>query len=323
MHSKSNQETVIVRTPIFVDDATVCDLLSPAAMLSVIGRAFVDPPTAPIRSTVECSDGAQTRTLLTMPALRAGGIATVKIVTVRRGAEAGLATHLLALDAHGRLIAIIEGHKLTARRTAAASVLAAQTLGAGRAQRLAVLGAGPQARAQIEAYAAALPIAAVTLWARRDAAAQDLSAFCADKVASVRVAASPDDAVRDAEIVTCATASETPLVRGDAIAPGAHIDLVGGFRPNMREADDGVMRRATIVADTTAALVEAGDLVLPIAAGVIDAGDVQLMSDMLTGPRPPARGDITVFKSVGHAAEDLVATELLLDMLASSTMQRS
>jgi ornithine cyclodeaminase len=250
-----------------------------------------------------------------MPALRRGGLATVKVVNVRRGSTNQLSSHLLAFGPKGEMLAIIEAHQLTARRTAAASVLAAQTLGKGEARHLAVLGAGRQARAHVEAFADAMPIETIALWARRDSAAQELAEFCATTGATLNVAPDPEGAVRDADIVTCVTASETPLVIGSFLRPGVHVDLVGGFRPTMREADDALMARATIVADTPAALNEAGDLLQPIANGTIRADHVLLLSDLLEGTASMGAGDLTVFKSVGHAAEDLVITELLLERL--------
>jgi ornithine cyclodeaminase/alanine dehydrogenase-like protein (mu-crystallin family) len=104
-------------------------------------------------------------------------------------------------------------------------------------------------------------------------------------------------------------------VRADDLAPHAHIDLVGGFRPNMREADDALIADAMLVADTPAALREAGDLAQPIADGVVRADRVHLLADLLrAGDRPRTEGR-TLFKSVGHAGEDLVAVELLLERL--------
>jgi ornithine cyclodeaminase len=250
-----------------------------------------------------------------MPALRGEGLATVKVVNVTRGASNALSSHLMAFGPDGDLLAVVEAHHLTALRTAAASVLAAQTLDKGSARRLAVFGAGRQAHAQVDAYVDALPIDRITVWARRDDAAQELARLCAAKVGAVRVSSDPMDAVRDAEIVTCATASQVPLILGDRVAPETYFDLVGGFRPTMREVDDAVMARATVVTDTQAALTEAGDLVQPLANGTIRAADVLLLADLLTGAVAPRHGDLTVFKSVGHAAEDLVIAELLLERL--------
>jgi ornithine cyclodeaminase len=250
-----------------------------------------------------------------MPAIRPGGLATVKLVNVKHGEREQLQSHLLAFDSDGRLLAVIDAHALTARRTAAASVLAAQALGAADARRLAVLGAGRQARAQIEAFASAFPLNTVTIWARRPEAAESLARYAQAFVPEVRAAETPSGAVRGTELVTSATPSRAPLIRSADIQSGAHIDLVGGFRRDMREAEDALFARATVIADSPAALEEAGDLSQPIARGLIDATDVHMLADLLAGSPIPERGDVTIFKSVGHAAEDLVAAELLLGRL--------
>ena len=123
-------------------------------------------------------------------------------------------------------------------------------------------------------------------------------------------------AVRDADIISCATTSRDPLIHGEWLSDGAHVDLVGGFRPDMREADDRVIQRARIFVDTRAgALAEAGDIVQPIAAGILNADDIagdlfELCLGTLRGRQSPA--EITVFKSVGSALEDLAAAELLI-----------
>lgn len=300
-------------------------LLPPSDVLAVIRGAFAEPPIAPRRLAMvsdEASSGD--RTVLIMPALRPGGCATVKVVTALSGPAAQLSSYLLVFDQRGDLLAIIEAHQLTALRTAAASVLASQCLRAGGARHLAVIGAGRQAYAHVEAYADAFELESITIWARRAAAAEELARFSEGKAGSVHIASSPTQAVRDADIVTCATPSETPLLSGASVRPGTHVDLVGGFRPNMREADDALMKRGTIVVDTEAALIEAGDLLQPLSNGIITREDVLLLPDLLAGTKPARIGDITIFKSVGHAAEDLVTAELLLQRLNSvpAGMQR-
>lgn len=322
MHSKSNRIASLAQETAFIDDATVNRLLLPAAVLAVIPNAFRDPLIAPPRLTAETSDNGQTRTLLVMPAVREGGVAIVKVVTALRGDHAGLSSHLLVLDPTGAAVALVEAHQLTAKRTAAASVLAAKTIGVANARHLAVIGAGRQARAQIAAYIDALPIEEITLWARRRPAAEALAAECARTGIRIRIASTPDEAAHQAQIVSCVTSSETPLITGHCLNPGTHVDLVGGFRPNMREADDEVLRRATIVADTPVALTEAGDLVQPLERGVIARDAVLLLADLLRQPALPLRGDITLFKSVGHAAVDLVAVELLLERLRTTNADR-
>ena len=158
--------------------------------------AFVGPPIAPQRTAVHVAeaDGRQ-RTVLTMTAVRIGGIATSKVVTVVSGAGGGVHSHLLALAADCAILAIIDGHELTARRTAAASVLAARALAKRTPRVLAVLGAGRQARAQAKAFCACFTIELVRIRARRTDVARDLASFIASDGAHVTVVATPGHAV--------------------------------------------------------------------------------------------------------------------------------
>lgn len=302
--------------PALVDDATVARLLRPADVLGVIGRAFTDPLVAPARAVAECCDSAvQTRALLAMPALRPAGLSTVKVVTALGGQAGGLSSHLFAFNMSGQLLAVIEADHLTALRTAAASVFAARALGAGHARHLAVLGAGRQARAHVEAYTSALDLETVTIWGRRSDAAAALAGEVAPLIKRVRTAATASEAISGADVVVSATSSHSPIIEGRDLRSGAHLDLVGGFRPTMREADDAAVARSAVVADTAAALDEAGDLVQPIASGILQRDDVRLLADVLAGRAPVPRRDLTLFKSVGHAREDLVVAELLLARL--------
>jgi ornithine cyclodeaminase len=322
MHSKSNVagkskagRNDVGNAPVFIDDATVAHLLRPADVIEVIAGAFVDPPIAPPRAVAETDEADGKRAVLAMPAVRRGGLATIKAVSAITGPSAALSSHLFAFDTRGALLAVVEAHRLTALRTAAVSVLAAGALGAGDRRHLTVLGAGRQARAHIEAYASTMTLDRVTVWARRSEAARELAEFAAEFAPSVRIGNSSEEAAEEADVVVCATPSREPIVSGDRIAAGAHVDLVGGFRPDMREADDALMARAAIVTDTSAALSEAGDLVQPIASGAIAPDDVLLLHDVLAGRVTVPIREVTVFKSVGHAAADLVVAELLLARL--------
>ena len=300
-----------------IADADVAAALDYPSLVTAIAGAFVNPAVAPRRAVVQVYDPpGGTRTLLVMPAVRPGGIAITKLVTVLTGRDQGVHSQLLAFRCDGTLIAMIDGHSLTARRTAAASVLAARTLKPDGVRSIAVLGAGRQARAQAEAYCACFSIDQVKIWSRRPEAAMSLAGQLARGAGRVVVASSPREATLDADIVTAATMATSPLLTAAYLQPGTHVDLVGGFRPEMREADDSIMARATVVADGPAALEEAGDLAGPLSSGCLKRSDVQLLGDILSRSGSLVRrGDITVFKSVGHAAEDMVATELLLQRL--------
>jgi ornithine cyclodeaminase len=209
---------------------------------------------------------------------------------------------------------------LTARRTAAASALAADYLARPDAQNLLMVGTGRLAGNLIEAHAATRPICQTVIWGRDRNKAERLARRLDSNTHQVTATDDLEAAAHAADIISCATTSRDPLIHGDWLAEGVHVDLVGGFRPDMREADDRVIERGRIFVDTRAGtLAEAGDIVQPIAAGILAAGDIagdlfELCQEKRAGRQSPA--EITVFKSVGTALEDLAAAELLLARVA-------
>jgi ornithine cyclodeaminase len=257
-------------------------------------------------------------TFILMPAWEdePSGHIGVKVVSVfpdnaARDRPSVTGAYLLLAGDSGEPLAVLDGPMLTLRRTAAASALAADYLAGPDASRLTMVGAGALAPHLIDAHCAMRPIAEVTIWNRTAAAADRLAK--ALKRPGLRVHASDDlaTAVAAADIVSVATLSAEPLVRGEWLQPGVHLDLVGGFTPAMREADDEVIRRARVYVDTRAgALKEAGDVVQPMASGLLAAddiaGDLFDLCRGTAGGRESA-GEITLFKSVGTALEDLAA----------------
>lgn len=293
-------------------------------LIDALRRGFRDPVEVPVRHhhTIE-RPGEPAATLLLMPAwsdgAEAGGVLGVKVVTVFPGNSArGLATvtgtYLLMEGATGRPLAVIDGKSLTLWRTAAASALAASYLARAGAKRLCMVGAGALAPYLIRAHASIRPIADVAVWNRRPESARKLADALAGEGFPVRATEDLEAAVRQADIVSCATLSSEPLVKGEWLKAGTHVDLVGGFTPKMREADNEAIRRARVYVDTRAgALIEAGDIVQPIAAGIIRDSDIS--ADLFDLCRGKAKGreaaeDITLFKSVGTALEDLAAAAL-------------
>ena len=216
----------------------------------------------------------------------------------------------------GAPIATLDGSALTVRRTAAASALAADYLARNDAAILLVAGTGQLAPALVQAHATMRPIREVRIWGRTPDKAAALARALNDEGFAATAVTELETGVRSADIVSCATLATSPLIKGDWLKPGAHLDLVGGFTPDMREADDEAMRRGRIFVDTRdGALAEAGDLIDPIAAGVITEADVVgEMSELCRGTVAGrgAADEITVFKSVGAAIEDLAAAELAL-----------
>ena len=256
-------------------------------------------------------------TLLLMPAWQPGGCTGVKIVHVApgnaaRGLPAVHAGYLLSSAATGVPLALLDGGELTDRRTAAASLLAAQYLARPESRRLLVLGAGRVATALAEAHASHFPLAEIAIWSRRPAQAEALAARLAAHGLPARATASANPAGYD--IVSAATLATTPLLRGAEVSPGTHVDLVGAFRPDMREADAALLAAARLVVDTRAGcLAEAGDLVQAMAEGAFGPGHIaaelaELCRGAVPGRTHPAQ--VTVFKSVGWAGEDLAAAIL-------------
>jgi ornithine cyclodeaminase len=266
--------------------------------------------------------GAPEATLLLMPAWQSGQHIGVKMVTVfpsnaERSLPSVMGIYVLLDGKTGEPLALIDGPALTLRRTAAASALAASYLARADCERLLVIGTGALAPHLVEAHASVRPIRNVLVWGRNQEKAAKL-AHRLDR-RTMKVAATDDlaAAVRGAHIITCATLSTAPLVLGQWLPLGVHLDLVGGFTPQMREADDEAVRRARVFVDTRAgALKEAGDIVQPIAGGVLSEDDVagdlfELCRGVKAGRR--YHDQITLFKSVGTALEDLAAAQLAFE----------
>jgi ornithine cyclodeaminase len=225
-------------------------------------------------------------------------------------------TYVLYDGVTGQQLALMDGNTITGRRTVATSALAARHLSREDSSRLLVLGSGRIAGLIPEAYRAVRPIEEVTVWNVNEASARRLVDRLSDQGFRARVAANLEDAVRAADIVSAATLSTEPLVRGDWLRPGTHLDLIGAFRPNMREADDRAAQVGMVYVDTDEALHEAGDLVQPLRAKAIQESDVrgtlaQLARQEVRGREAPEQ--ITYFKAVGSALADLVAARLVYE----------
>jgi ornithine cyclodeaminase len=215
----------------------------------------------------------------------------------------------------GEPLALIDGRVLTAWRTAAASALAARYLAREDAAHLVMVGAGALAPHLVRAHASVRPIKRVTLWNRTQSRAVALGFGLAVAGLEIDVTDNLEEAVRAADIVSCATLSTNPLIQGKWLKKGSHLDLVGGFTPKMREADDDALKRARIFVDTRAgATKEAGDITDPLKRRVIKKSDIQAdLFDLCRGAAKgrKTRSEITLFKSVGTAIEDLAAAMLV------------
>lgn len=260
--------------------------------------------------------------VLIMPAWhgRYMGIKTVNIFpgNAARGLPGLFSTYILYDAATGEPLAQIDGDEITARRTAAASALAARFLAREDASTLLVVGSGRVARLLPEAYRAVRPIREVMVWSRNPAAARRMADELAEQGVVARACEDLEAAARQADIVSCATLATEPVMRGEWLRAGSHLDLIGGFTPQMREADDACFAGARLFVDTPEALLKSGDLLGPMARSVFAPGDIGGTLEALCRGQAGGRCDDldrTVFKSVGTALEDLAAAMLVADRL--------
>ena len=279
--------------------------------------AAEDPSlSSPMRTTMATAAG----TLLTMPAAGDAGVG-VKLVTLsefnpQKGLPFVQATYVLFDVETQRPEAVIDGTELTAIRTAAVSGLATRFLARPDASRLIIFGAGVQATAHLEAMCAVRPVTEVVVVSRRAEPAEALAAKARALGLRARVGVHED--VSAADLVCACTTSSVSVFRGEDLAAGAHVNAVGASLPDRRELDTEAIRRAIVVVETRReALAEAGELLIPIGEGVIDANHIRAdLTDLARGAvvrTDPS--DITVFKSVGLAFEDLVVARAALDAL--------
>ncbi|WP_298900617.1 ornithine cyclodeaminase family protein [uncultured Psychroserpens sp.] len=255
-------------------------------------------------------------TMLLMPSWNPNKNAGVKIVTVSpKNGQYNLPSingAYIYLDATtGVLKAILNAKSLTVKRTAAASALASSFLSNKDASSLLMIGTGALSTNLIKAHASVRPISDVYVWGRSLKKAQ---AVC-DQLNNEKFKSTPietiEEKISEVSIISCATLSKTPLVFGKYLRPGQHIDLVGAYKKDMREADNETISKASIFVDTfQGGLKESGDIVIPIKEGVINTSDIKADLFHLCSQAHYGRehsNDITVFKSVGHALEDLIA----------------
>ncbi|EKF44413.1 ornithine cyclodeaminase family protein [Nitratireductor indicus] len=307
---------------ISADDVDSC--LDHAGLIETLRRAFRQGAVQPVRHhhTVE-RPGASDATLLLMPAWNdfsnaevGNGYIGVKIATVSPdnnaiGKPAVMAVYLLMDGRTGEPLALIDGQRVTAWRTACASGLATSYLARQDASRLLIVGAGALAPHLARAHSAVRPITEIRIWNRSSGNAQKVVDSLNAAGMNAAVAGDLDEAVAEADIVSCATLSNEPLVRGAVLKPGTHVDLIGAFTPTMRESDDEAVRRASVFVDTRAGAVkEAGDIVQALKSGALKEEEICAdLYELTRGDKPGRRSDdeITLFKSVGAAIEDLAA----------------
>jgi ornithine cyclodeaminase/alanine dehydrogenase-like protein (mu-crystallin family) len=300
------------RTPsiLFLDESAVARLLCYDDLIPVIARALTDLSMGrvvqPMRTVVPVAP--YHGFLGSMPAY--AGALGAKLVTFYPRNE-GMPTHHALITLFraetGEPIAVMDGRLITEMRTAAASAVATQHLARQDAAVLALLGAGVQASSHLKALRTVRRFREARVWSPRSAAK-----FAEQH--QVKPVASPEDAVRGADVVVVATASQTPVLKGAWLNPGTHVNAVGATRPDWRELDDEVVGRARVYVDSReAALQESGDV---IAAPGIVAEIGEVLAGAAAGRQAP--DELTLFKSVGVAVEDVAAAALVYEAATST-----
>jgi len=310
----------------FVSATEIDATLSFHALIDAIADMFRTDVHVPTRHHHAIEHAAAT--LLLMPAWTneaRGNFIGTKIVTVfpdnaKRGIPSVTGTYLLMSGDTGEPVVGFDGRMLTLWRTAAASALASRFLSNGDSQRLLLVGAGALSPYLARAHVSVRPIQEVSVWNRSVTRAETVAADLRKEKIIAHAVTDLETAAKEADIISCATLSSEPLVQGRWLKPGSHLDLVGGFKPTMREANDEAIQCSRIYVDTrTGALKEAGDIVDPIRRGILREQDI--CGDFFDLCRNKVKGrsstsEITLFKSVGTAVEDLAAAILVWGKLA-------
>lgn len=290
------------------------------ALRAVFGRGGV----VAVRTPSQIPGDSPERIFVSMLAMDQHGGPVIKLITILpENRDKGLVTvqgAIVVFDDTGAPQAILDGTVITQLRTGAASGLASEYLSRKDSVRLVIMGTGAIAPNAAAAHCAVRPIELVSVWGRRSEKVAETVAAIRERVpASVEVVVVDkiEQSVAEADIVSCSTSSPTPILAGKWLKPGTHVDLIGSFQPTKRESDDDVVRRARIFVDTfQGALHEGGDVVEPLSRGVIERSRIEgELADLVTG-RVKGRAssdEITMFKSVGTAIEDLATARMVVE----------
>lgn len=307
----------------FFSAAEIDGLLNFPALIDALAAAFRSSIVTPVRHHHEIERPDAAATLLLMPAWTTPeaqpAFLGTKVVTVFPGnatqsLPSVMGTYLLMDGANGAPLAALDGARLTLWRTAAASALASRMLERPDTKRMLMVGAGALSPFLVKAHRSVRAFEDIAIWARRPEASAEIVAELAKDGVTARVAENLEAEARQADLISCATLSREPLIQGRWLKRTAHLDLVGAFNLSMREADDEALQRAHVFVDTEAALHEGGDVAVAIKAGAYTAEQISgTLAGLCRGEydADAERDDVTLFKSVGTALEDLAAAMLV------------
>lgn len=305
---------------LFLDQAAVARALPYPALMDALAAGLQQPIQSPLRSHFEPNNDAST--VLIMPAWRPQERMGVKLVSIwpgngAAGKPAVSGVYVLLSCTDGQAVAVMDGTELTARRTAATAALAARILARPTSRTLAVLGTGSLCLPLVQAHCSALPFQRVLVWGRRIEQAERVVAELAQLGIAAEANADLQAVLANADVVAAASTATAPFIRSDWVQAGTHLGLIGAFTPDMAEAEPGLMPRCQLFADNREAVLQKGGEVLQaVQQRLIQASAIGAeLSELVAQPQRCWRRDdaaITVFKSVGFAALDLIAAEQVM-----------
>jgi ornithine cyclodeaminase len=305
----------------FIAKEEVARLCAYAPLIQSLARGLLEPTESPPRS--HFNPNHDTSVVLIMPAWKPGRIMGTKIISIwpennASGKATVSAVYVVTSCEDGSTLAVIDGTELTLRRTAAAAALAAQILARRGSKKLAVLGSGALASHMAMAHHSVFDLTEITIWGRQIDRAQAVVDALAKVGIAARASTDLQSTLAGTDMVAAVTTATTPFIRSEWVKPGTHLGLIGAFTASMAEAEPQLLCQARLFADTRAGVLEKGGEVLQaLRAGLIQPADVRAELAELVSASAPATGrsseqDITVFKSVGFAALDLIAAEHVL-----------
>jgi ornithine cyclodeaminase/alanine dehydrogenase-like protein (mu-crystallin family) len=298
--------------PLFLTEGQVREHLQMANLIPVMEKALIDfsagKVTQPVRSVIKVDVAAATGFLGLMPALTPDGLGLKAVTFYPSNAERGIPTHMATIflvdPETGTPLAVMDGRLITEMRTAAVSAAATKLLASPEAKVLAILGSGVQARSHVEALRLVRQFEESRVWSPTTEHAKQF----AEEIGAT--ATSAEEAVRDADVIVTVTSSKTPVLKGEWLKPGCHVNAIGACRPDWRELDDEAMSSVVFVDSREGALKESGDVILSGAKIYAELGEA------LAGKVPARAKETTIFKSLGMAAEDIAAAMLVYRSIA-------
>ncbi|MDG1276533.1 MAG: ornithine cyclodeaminase family protein [Algoriphagus sp.] len=307
-----------------IPDEKIAGLLDYKKLIEALREIFQSDYTMPLRHHhfYKTPEGDE-NTLILMPVWNSQYMGLKQVTVAPANSKENLpsifAQYILSDSKTGQPLAMMNATEITARRTACTSALAASYLCRQDAENLLIVGGGKVAQHLAQAHLAVRNFKKVSVWMRNPTKMEAFVAKLNDQGIPAEVVNNLEESARKADLISCATPSKIPIIKGEWIRPGTHLDLMGSYKPETRETDDEAIRKSSIFVDSRAgALHESGELALPLAAGIITEKDVKAdIVELIKGIHPgrTSSEEITLFKSVGLAIEDLAAALLVYQNL--------